>query len=179
MGRRRIGQEKFGFVVERGQPSSLDALVKLIDWVPIDAALAVISCAVKGEPAEMPFPRLDRGASGRKSANCGRRRSMIGPGRDRRRRRSAMSLPKAAGRERSRRSFQPSAAFSRSVAMPPTRAWPSGGARVMPRPCSLPSALRMRAASSSRWSRRRARAKRWRSLPPSPKSTGSKSVSVA
>lgn len=30
--RRRIGQEKFGFVVERDKPSSLDKLVKLIDW---------------------------------------------------------------------------------------------------------------------------------------------------
>ncbi|HXV24455.1 MAG TPA: IS5 family transposase [Alphaproteobacteria bacterium] len=55
MGRRRIGQEKFGFVVERGKPSSLDALVKLIDWVPIDAALGVISCAAKGEPAWPPL----------------------------------------------------------------------------------------------------------------------------
>jgi len=30
MGRWRIGQEKFGFVVERGKPSSPDALVKLV-----------------------------------------------------------------------------------------------------------------------------------------------------
>ncbi|WP_245424578.1 transposase [Sinorhizobium sp. BJ1] len=54
MGRRRIGQEKFGFVLERGKPSSLDALVKLIDWAPIDGALGMISCAAKGEPAWPP-----------------------------------------------------------------------------------------------------------------------------
>ena len=39
MSRRRIGQEKFGFAVDRGQHSSLDELAKLIDWVPIDQAL--------------------------------------------------------------------------------------------------------------------------------------------
>ncbi|MCA1443788.1 transposase [Ensifer sp. IC4062] len=55
MGRRRIGQEKFGFVLERGKPSSLDALVKLIDWAPIDGALGVISSAAKGEPAWPPL----------------------------------------------------------------------------------------------------------------------------
>ncbi|NRP75895.1 hypothetical protein ILFOPFJJ_06819 [Ensifer psoraleae] len=55
MGRRRIGQEKFGFVVERGKPSSLDALVKLIDWAPIDGALGMISSAAKGEPAWPPL----------------------------------------------------------------------------------------------------------------------------
>ncbi|WP_234705636.1 transposase [Sinorhizobium meliloti] len=55
MGRRRIGQEKFGFAVDRGQHSSLDALAKLIDWVPIDQALSVISCSAKGEPAWPPM----------------------------------------------------------------------------------------------------------------------------
>jgi IS5 family transposase len=55
MGRRRIGQEKFGFVVERSKPSSLDALVKLIDWAPIDGALGMISSAAKGEPAWPPL----------------------------------------------------------------------------------------------------------------------------
>jgi len=39
MARRRIGQEKFGFAVDRGQHLSLDALAKLIDWVPIDQPL--------------------------------------------------------------------------------------------------------------------------------------------
>jgi IS5 family transposase len=56
MGRRRIGQEKFGFAIERGQDSSLDELSKLIDWVPIDGALGVISCAARGEPAWPPLP---------------------------------------------------------------------------------------------------------------------------
>ena len=42
MSRRRIGQEQFGFAVDRGQHSSLDALAKLIDWVPIDQAFGVI-----------------------------------------------------------------------------------------------------------------------------------------
>ncbi|MER8448251.1 transposase [Mesorhizobium sp. M1066] len=52
--RRRIGQEKFGFAVDRGQHSSLDALARLIDWVPIDQALCVISCSAKGESAWPP-----------------------------------------------------------------------------------------------------------------------------
>ncbi len=56
MGRRRIGQEKFGFAIERGQGSLSDELSKLIDWVPIDRALAVISCAARGEPAWPPLP---------------------------------------------------------------------------------------------------------------------------
>ncbi|WP_376742292.1 IS5 family transposase [Ensifer canadensis] len=55
MSRRRIGQEKFGFAVDRGQHSSLDALAKVIDWVPIDQALGVISCSAKGEPAWPPM----------------------------------------------------------------------------------------------------------------------------
>ncbi|WP_210166922.1 transposase [Sinorhizobium sp. BJ1] len=55
MWRRRIGQEKFGFVLARGKPSSLDALVKLIDWAPIDGALGMISSAAKGEPAWPPL----------------------------------------------------------------------------------------------------------------------------
>ncbi|WP_258598070.1 transposase [Mesorhizobium sp. AR07] len=54
MTRRRIGQEKFGFAVDRGQHSSLDALARLIDWVPIDQALCGISCSSKGEPAWPP-----------------------------------------------------------------------------------------------------------------------------
>lgn len=55
MSRRRIGQEKFGFAVDRGQRSSLDALARLIDWMPVDQALGVISCAAKGEPAWPPL----------------------------------------------------------------------------------------------------------------------------
>lgn len=55
MSRRRIGQEKFGFAVDRGQHSSLDALARLIDWVPVDQALCVISCSAKGELAWPPM----------------------------------------------------------------------------------------------------------------------------
>ncbi|RWF77706.1 MAG: hypothetical protein EOS26_08005 [Mesorhizobium sp.] len=47
-------------------------------------------------------------------------------------------------------------------AMRPTRAWRSGGARAISHPCSLPFVWPMLGASSSRWSRRRARARRWR-----------------
>ncbi|PAQ12480.1 hypothetical protein CIT26_00285 [Mesorhizobium temperatum] len=54
-GYRRIGQEKFGFVVERGKSYLLDALVMLIDWAPIDGALGMISSATKGEPAWRPL----------------------------------------------------------------------------------------------------------------------------
>ena len=55
MSRRRIGQEQFSFAVDRGLHSSLNALAKLIDWVPIDQTLGVISCAAKGEPAWPPI----------------------------------------------------------------------------------------------------------------------------
>lgn len=55
MSRRRIGQETFGFAVDRAVASSLDDLARLIDWVPIDQALAVISCSAKGEPAWPPL----------------------------------------------------------------------------------------------------------------------------
>jgi transposase, IS5 family len=52
MGRRRIGQERFGFAVERsGRHSCLDDLARLIDWAPVEQHLEVISCATKGEPA--------------------------------------------------------------------------------------------------------------------------------
>lgn len=51
MSRRRIGQEAFGFAVDRGSSSSLDDLSRLIDWAPVDEALRLISCAAKGEPA--------------------------------------------------------------------------------------------------------------------------------
>lgn len=55
MSRRRIGQEAFGFSVDRHGASSLDDLVGLIDWAPIDQALVVISSAAKGEPAWPPL----------------------------------------------------------------------------------------------------------------------------
>ncbi|KJF71661.1 MULTISPECIES: IS5 family transposase [Agrobacterium] len=55
MSRRSIGQEKFGFAVDRGQHSSLDELAGLIDWVPVDQSLGVISCSAKGEPACPPM----------------------------------------------------------------------------------------------------------------------------
>lgn len=55
MSRRRIGQEQFGFAVDRGQQSSLDDLTKLIDWTPVDHSLGVVSCSAKGEPAWPPL----------------------------------------------------------------------------------------------------------------------------
>jgi len=56
MGRRRIGQERFGFVGEgNGRRSCLDDLVTLIDWTPVEHHLEVISCAAKGEPAWPPL----------------------------------------------------------------------------------------------------------------------------
>ena len=55
MARRRIGQEKLGFAGDRGRHSSLDELAKLIDWIPIERHLSVISCAAKGEPAWPPL----------------------------------------------------------------------------------------------------------------------------
>jgi len=56
MARRRIGQERFGFGDCRARGhSSLDDLGGLIDWLPIEDRLSVISCAAKGEPAWPPL----------------------------------------------------------------------------------------------------------------------------
>lgn len=55
MSRRTIGQEAFGFAVDRTAASSLDDLARLVDWVAIDHALAVISCSARGEPAWPPL----------------------------------------------------------------------------------------------------------------------------
>lgn len=55
MSRRRIGQEAFGFAVDGSVTSSLDDLAGLIEWVPVDQALRVISCAARGEPAWPPL----------------------------------------------------------------------------------------------------------------------------
>ena len=56
MGRRRIGQESFGFGDERGgRQSSLDELLTLIDWSAAERALVDVSCAAKGEPAWPPL----------------------------------------------------------------------------------------------------------------------------
>ena len=58
MSRRQIGQEAFGFAVDRSGTSSLDDLADLIDWAPVDQALVVISCAARGEPAWPPLALL-------------------------------------------------------------------------------------------------------------------------
>ncbi|SFD15179.1 IS5 family transposase [Devosia psychrophila] len=55
MSRRHIGREKFGFAVDRGPHCSLDKLARLIDWVPVDHCLYVVSCSAKGEPAWPPI----------------------------------------------------------------------------------------------------------------------------
>ncbi len=56
MARRRIGQESFGFGDCRARGhSSLDDLGGLIDWLPIEDRLSVISSAAKGEPAWPPL----------------------------------------------------------------------------------------------------------------------------
>lgn len=55
MSRRRIGQESFGFGDAGRRYSSLDDLVKLIDWAAVDQRLTDISCAAKGEPAWPPL----------------------------------------------------------------------------------------------------------------------------
>ena len=48
MARRRIGQESFGFGDgRRDAGSSLDDLARLIDWAPVEQALAGISNAAK------------------------------------------------------------------------------------------------------------------------------------
>lgn len=56
MGRRRIGQESFGFVEgERGRNGRLAAIDAAIDWGPVAALLDDISAAAKGEPAWPPL----------------------------------------------------------------------------------------------------------------------------
>ncbi|KNY04183.1 transposase [Shinella sp. SUS2] len=55
MSRRRIGQEAFGFAVDRYATSSLDDLADLIDWALVDQTLVGISCAARGEPAWPPL----------------------------------------------------------------------------------------------------------------------------
>nr|WP_295463249.1 IS5 family transposase [Mesorhizobium sp.] len=56
MSRRWIGQETFSFAaVGRGSGSSLDKLSGLIEWAPVERALAGISNAAKGEPAWPPL----------------------------------------------------------------------------------------------------------------------------
>ena len=57
MGRRQIGQEGLRFGSERGESrsSSLTELASLIDWAPIEKALADIHSAAKGEPAWPPL----------------------------------------------------------------------------------------------------------------------------
>ena len=55
MSGRRIGQESFGFGDRHvSRPSSLDGLCGVIDWAPIESALAGISSAAKGERAWPP-----------------------------------------------------------------------------------------------------------------------------
>jgi transposase, IS5 family len=56
MARRRIGQEAFGFIGgERGRNAGLDALDRVIDWAPVEAALRQVYAAAKGEPAWPPL----------------------------------------------------------------------------------------------------------------------------
>jgi hypothetical protein len=53
---RRIGQDMLVFSAERAaRQSTLDKLLELIDWTPIEHHLWDISCAAKGEPAWPPL----------------------------------------------------------------------------------------------------------------------------
>ena len=58
VGRRRIGQEHFRFGPERGESrsSSLTELAGLVDWAPIEKALADIHSAAKGVPQGASMP---------------------------------------------------------------------------------------------------------------------------
>jgi IS5 family transposase len=59
MGRRRIGQESFGFVQgERGRNGRLDTLAAAIDWAPVARLIDGIHAAAKGEPAWPPLALL-------------------------------------------------------------------------------------------------------------------------
>lgn len=56
MARRRIGQYMLVFgSAGAGPQSTLDKLLGLIDWAPIEYQLRDISCAAKGEPAWPPL----------------------------------------------------------------------------------------------------------------------------
>jgi IS5 family transposase len=52
---RSIGQERFGFVGRGGFRSSLDKLVKLVDWNPVSELLDPLYSSAKGEPAWPPL----------------------------------------------------------------------------------------------------------------------------
>ncbi len=49
MARRRIGQESFGFGVERQRAGCLDDLSCVIDWSEIDRLLGDVYASAKGE----------------------------------------------------------------------------------------------------------------------------------
>lgn len=56
MARRRIGRDTLVFSSEgAGRQSTLDRLLDLIGWVPVEHPLRDISCAAKGEPAWPPL----------------------------------------------------------------------------------------------------------------------------
>jgi IS5 family transposase len=56
MARRRLGQDVLVFSSEgAGRQSTLDKLLDLIDWTPVEHHLRDISCAAKGEPAWPPL----------------------------------------------------------------------------------------------------------------------------
>lgn len=55
MARRSIGQERFGFAGRERAATSLDALASLIDWSVVDAHLASLYPASKGESAWPPL----------------------------------------------------------------------------------------------------------------------------
>ena len=56
MGRRRIGQESFGFVQgERGRNARLEALAAAIDWAPVTRLIDGIHASARGEPAWPPL----------------------------------------------------------------------------------------------------------------------------
>jgi transposase, IS5 family len=56
MGRRRIGQESFGFVQgERGRNARLEALAAAIEWAPVARLIDGINAAARGEPAWPPL----------------------------------------------------------------------------------------------------------------------------
>jgi transposase, IS5 family len=57
MGRRRIGQAVMGFAREERR-TGLDEIAASIDWGPLEARLAPIHAAVRGEPGWPPLALL-------------------------------------------------------------------------------------------------------------------------
>jgi hypothetical protein len=80
MSRRRIGQETFGFGSDDRGGSSLDDLLRLVDWAPVDRYLAVISNLECGDAMKRKFRLALKSITNRSIASAGGSRKSLGRG---------------------------------------------------------------------------------------------------